>query len=892
MAMSARNASQVSVCSVRGKLSEEKLRGLIDVDRVTGCIVVSRNNKINRAHYANLLGCTPAALARFKHVFAKYERELDIVTGPMRHLSAMREWLTAAYTTGELKIRDGKVDRAMCFATFGLHGNTAITRHPCIRALFEEFDARAERESYLPQERQAELQRVLVALAGQPILNKDRKTINRVELAKATCVPLTRFVERPFADAIAAHEAEILEQVATSTIDPFLFGRVFAFGELIAVWSMRFTERVAVRFKQIASGYAKETAKFPYLQLIKMLNWVGASSNPHCRVVVAEANELGRVLSADDWEEALFAYRDHVIAGIGTSNASKGAVDHALGALRPMLNGLSSGAIVPSSSTPLPGVKHVAQRSSRKRSIAEAPTTSAGEIDYVGFARTSYLEACRCSGTDLGSGESDEFISSIAFEIARASDLPVNPVAAIRLILERRLVALHSHAKAIVDTAIEAYERGRELLSLSKIDGANFEQAYLGDTLSLNGRSQLVHALFPPANDSAEGQAEQGIANFLGLIEQRFGGIPPLGHDNSNNDSYGQFFAKRYLDYGGLRSIAPMLNPGPDTIGAVLTLYLVESGANVSVGRTLNRECIQTSDLDGYRRITGHKARARGKPIYIDLPETSSAVCAMTWLLSASGRLQATANKDSDRLFLMRIGRSVELMTPHWYTNWFKKFASSSPGLEDIALVPSMIRPSVLLLAALSNDGRLATGMAIGQHGVTVTQGYQQKWPTRLLYDENIRRFQAAFETIVMSGVADAAARLGITTDQFAARLGNLRETGLGTFCKDQRGRPGEQHATCSTLDCWNDCPNLLIVAEVEAVAALQLWQRSLREAQPEWERDRPERWDQFWLPWLCLTDVVEEKMVRGPLIKIWMSAQRRAAEIFAQPSYAPPLPW
>jgi len=262
------------------------------------------------------------------------------------------------------------------------------------------------------------------------------------------------------------------------------------------------------------------------------------------------------------------------------------------------------------------------------------------------------------------------------------------------------------------------------------------------------------------------------------------------------------------------------------------------------------------------------------------------------WLLSAGERLQTRAESDADRLFLMRLGRRVQLMTPHWYTGWFKRLVRSIPSLEDFNVLPNMIRPSVLLHAALSNDGRLAAGLAIGQHSSAVTQGYQQKWPTRLLYDHNIRRFQKAFETLVLAGVEDAAAKLGISVDEFEKRLGDLRATGLGTFCKDPRGRPGERGETCSTVDCWNDCPHLLIVAEVEAIACLQLWQASLREAQPEWERDRPERWDAVWLPWLCLTDVVEEKMVRGPMIKIWNAAKKRAQEITLGSGYVPPKPW
>ena len=203
-----------------------------------------------------------------------------------------------------------------------------------------------------------------------------------------------------------------------------------------------------------------------------------------------------------------------------------------------------------------------------------------------------------------------------------------------------------------------------------------------------------------------------------------------------------------------------------------------------------------------------------------------------------------------------------------------------------------MIRPSVLLQASLANDGRLATGMAIGQHSVAITQGYQQKLPTRHLYDQNIRRFQSSFETLVMSSIEGAAEKLGITVEQFEARLGNLQATGLGTFCRNKAGRPEEKSGTCSTLDCWNDCPHLLIVAETKDIAALQLWQKSLQTARPEWERDRPERWDQVWLPWLCLTDVVEEKMVRGQLLKIWNAAKKYAIELSGQPDYVPPKPW
>lgn len=879
---------------IRGTLSEQKLRALLDRDCVNGVIVADRGGKISRRHYAGLLGCSRSALTRFKGLFADYERQLGIATGPMRNFSEMQDWLTIKFETRELGFRDGKLNRLAFQSRFGLRGGNFITRHPPIRKLFEAFDARARLEGYLPRARQVEFDRLSAALAGQPVLNRDLVKINRNELAKASNVPKSRFNEEAFADAIAAKEAIIAAQALTSRINPYAQGRVFRFDSLTRIWPKPFIERVAVRFKQVAAGLAQSSAKHSYLELISALGWIGKSTNPHCRAVVAEAGKVGRVVSADGWEDVLFAYRDHLVASIASGAATEGAVDSRITALRTSINGLSSGRVVPDTAMPLPGIKHVRRLGGHLRSVAEVATKSESDTkaDYVAFAKDRYLDICRNSGTDIGQGDSENFIKGLAVELRALHDLPDDPVTAVRDVLERRLDSLKSHATAIVDAAVKQLERGQELLSLSDINGEAFEAAYLGSERDRYNRQQLTRTFFSIAESSTKRSSERGLANFLALIRQRHAGVPPVGHARKEARAYGQFFAKRYLEYGGIMKIAQLLGPDSNAVAATLTLYLLESGANVSVGRTLDRECVEESDLDGHCRITGHKARAKGRPIIVDLPEQSSAVRAMKWLISASDVMKSASSGESDRLFLVRNRGRVNLMSPYAYTYWFQRFAASTPGLHGIKLVPSMIRPSVLLHAALSNDGRLAVGKAIAQHGLVVTQGYQQKWPTRLPYESNVRRFQTALESIIVSNVESAASKLGITITQFEARIANLRETGLGTFCRDDRGRSSEPGKTCSTLDCWNDCPHTLIVAEVEAIAALQLWQRTLRAVQPSWERDHPERWDEVWLPWLCLCDVVQEKMVRGPMIKIWSAATRRADEISAQPGYVPPSPW
>lgn len=863
------------------------LRALLDRDRNSNGVISDKSGKISRRHYALLLGVHRSALTRCRSIFEEYEKATGVATGPQRRLSEMRSWLSDAYETRALKIRAGKLDRSAFRQRFKLYYTPGP---PAIRALLNEFDERAKREGYLPAATELELERVRTVLAGQPVLNRDRLTISRVELAKAANVPLSRFHDKVFADVVASRQAEIAVEVAASKIDPYVHGRVFPFSDLVPRWPTSFLEGVGARFRQIGSSMARLSVAGPYVELTRALRWIGDSADPNCRAVVGEAFEWGRVLSAGEWEDALFAYRDHLLASVKSGAATEGAIDGAIACLRIALAGLSSNQLVPVMPTLLPGVKHRRRRSGHLRSVAEASASTSDEVvsDYIAFAQDHFLQACKAAGTDLEKGEAGEFIRGLASELSSLRELPADPAKAILLLLEHRLEALHSRAASIVEAAIKAHERGWEMLTSAEIDGAQFERVFVGCAPNSSERTAILRAWFPKS-ESSEGRS-RGICNLLALIVQRHGGVPPA-FDNSR-DPYNQLFAKRYYEYGGINFIESLLIPTADTVGAVLLLYLIESGANISVGRTLDRGCIEISDLAEHRRITGHKVRAKGKPIIVDLPANGPAVRAIEWLLNAGKRFSDRAGADMDRLFLMRIGSRVQLMTATWFTAWFKRFAASTPGLERIRLVPHMIRPSVLLSAALRNDGRLLTGVAIGQHGVGVSQGYQQKWPTRLLYDANIRRFLTAFETTVMENVEEAAERLGITAQQFQARLGDLKATGLGTFCLDQRGRQGERGSTCSTLDCWDNCPHLLIVAEIEAIAALQLWQGSLRAAQPQWERDRPERWETIWLPWLCLTDVVEEKMARGPLIKTWQAAHRRASELHQQAGYMPPQPW
>lgn len=873
-------------------ITEAALRELIEKDSATGVPAV-RENKISRSHYARLLGCTPGALTRFHRTFSEYESKLGIVTGPTRQIEAMEAWLTSAYKSKQLEYDGRKLARKPFAEAFSLSGGTVLGRHSAINKLFTDLEAQARAENYTSAAHEATLEALRRELAHDPALNSDRLTINREALAARLKISSSKLKERTANALIKQEETEIQIAAKESKIDPYLNNRVYHFSTLKNKWPTHFLERLGYQFKLTHAGKPASFTKTSHLNLLRLFQYIGSESDPYCIEILAECRSKGVIKNSSNWEEALHEYRKSLFARLSLQELEAISVDSAISNLRSALSLLAASRVVPETSVPIPGVRMFRHRRRHLASVAEAPPkeTSPDRKRYLDFAEETFREACKRFPNISEDNDSGFFLESLALEINSSTSLLDDPTEAIRQLIERRLNLLRNVAEQVLTEAEDAFEHGRELLAMANIDGHRFEEKYFGSPMNKAVRGAIMRPLFHDALSGTREEAEQGLANLLGLIEQCHAGIPPLG-DSKIAGHAGQFFAKRYRAYGGLPNILPMLNPSPHATAAVLTLYLIESGANVSVGRTLDCDCIETSDLAEHQRITGNKARAKGKPIIVDLPEASPAVRGIQWLSVASARLRARAGADADTLFLARKGASVRLIPADWYTRWFKALVARIPDLCRFAMTPNMIRPSVLLNAALSNDGRLMTGMAVGQHGGKVSQGYQVKFPTRLLYDANIRRFQAAFQTLVISGIEDAAKKLGISKAQFERQLEQIRPTGLGTFCRGQPTQRTQEHGKCTKLDCWNDCPNLLLIAEIEAIASLQIWHSSLQTCRATWERDRPERWDQVWLPWLCFTEVVSEKMSRGPLLKIWIQAERLAAETAKHPNFVPPKPW
>jgi hypothetical protein len=861
----------------------QRLRCLIEADCDNGTLVTSRGNRISRKHYAELLDVDKGYLGlKLGEIFVEFEQQQKVATGPMAKFDEMRSWLAEQYQQRTLEFLRGKLDRRPFEQQFGLKGGSYSIRHQQIRDLLITFDERARSEGYLDRVRCAELEAVRKIVAANPPLNRDRLTINRAEIWSKLQIKKLDRIDPKVDGLIRPIEEAILADAVTSKIDPLLHGRRWDFRIQGHADLAAFCTRVGDEFRKAFGVRNEQTTKGTYQAYVRAITWIANSSDHDCAKVTEQARTTGRVQDEVAWENALYNYRAHLKAACKQGNLEITNANSMIKALRSMLQTLSAARIVPELSRELANIKY--RRSAKHRpSIVEQAAHGSSQVDYATFVRNTF-KACRNPEALGVEAEDEAFIQSIA-QAAATVGLP-EPSEAILHVLRDRMERLSTAAAELVEAAQASLARGAITRAKADIDAATFAETYLSANLRRQEKNALLRRYFPVPITVED--KERATANMLALIEHQFGGVMPTLSGRSAKGAWGQFFHHRIREIGGVANLEPMLAPTAEAVSAVLSLYLLESGANVEVGRSLLRTGIRKSDVAGHINIVGFKKRKGGAPIIADLPRSGRAASALTWLLNANEEI-SKRSAEADCLFIARCQSRVQVVTDFTYRAWFKTLAAKA-RLGDLDLVPNMLRPSVLLEAALSNDGRLAVGMAIGQHSLTVTQGYQQKAPVRLLYDAQIRRFQEILEAAVLSGVPKAAVRLGQPSASISERAHELINTGLGTFCTKVLGRPGERR--CSSLSCWDDCPNMVIVARAEPIAWLQIWRESLRRAEGDWMRDQPDRWERLWLPWMCLIDVVEEQMRRGKNLLVWREAERLALTMKSKAGFVPPQPW
>lgn len=865
---------------LRSKL-EERLK----VDYVQKRLTLNIHGGICRAHYAKLLGADTRWLGFLAaDIYQRYQKKCrDDFLGLANHV------LTEAMSSGTMPVVATRVARGWICGSLGIEKHQ-YQRDSDLKALVGRFDEVIASGRYLGEDRSAVIKRLKSALGNACPLGRSGKVVSRQAIAKKIGVKLALLKQHPFKAFIAQKNKELAAGYGLGNGNVLVGKQVVSFRKLIGPWSRQFVKKIGDAFVIFAHGYSDKGTQHA-CALRKLLLWIPSSKNSKCESFVSEI-EAGKLPNSNLWDDILHDYSEERLK----NNSNRETLRTEFGSTNAALRHLSAVGILPTFENPLrvPREHNDPHRASHLRSVAEVSRRSELEEQIVEYAQGALIGATEKLGSTYTAAGAQEFLRCLAEEFSRKSRQPPKSLpAAVLSVLNERLELIKTKAAELVNASRTMLTVGRELLTLS-----NLPENFLSDVNALAydspEQSEMLKKYYPESGEVSDRRLN--TANLLNLVVTSFGGVfPSLDYEFKKNQfPNANFFRRAYNAFGGRRALQDHLLPSDDAKAAISVLYQCEAGANVSVALTLGANCLRNSDLAGYSNIVGHKMRAGGKPIYADLRTKEFCVQSMVWIRECGKPLREAAPRSASELLFVAIrGDRLTGFNSNWYREWFKEFINSIDELRGLRILPSMLRPSILLKAAIEGDGRVLVGMAVAQHSLNVSEGYQAKHPVRQQRDGKMRGFQHFFESLALVHAASVSVPSGFTAAEISERQEALAPTGLGTFCKDRFGKPGHEGRQCNDLTCAGDmCPQMEVVLDSRSAAQMQMWKASLESAAPEWERDRPERWEKLWLPWLCLISVVEEKATRGVLLKVWDEGHELRRQAEKHPAFKTPSPW
>lgn len=861
---------------------EELLEGL----HAKGAIPRNRHGQIYREKLAEMLGYNKTALTPHLDVVKAFEDKIGIVHPIDALLPMAKVHALELISKGELRLRDNKADRSQISQKVNCPLTSYTSRFPQIFDFFEWLDNYIIETGYQPAEIAGGLIRLEAYLSNNRAVCKNGLTYDCAQIGKAVGVPPHRLRTEPYLSLIRAAEIEYERQLRAEGLTAFLHGRIFQFDSLFqSDWSRAALQRLTNTFRLCFQDRPKAVAEGGYLAVKSLLAWMAEASSPQVHLCFLRLNATPVSHPDEDtWVEMLLDYQSLINA----KGSNKGRLTLAL--TQNFLHRAATDGLMP----PMPFSFRFRERrkESRHATVAEArpndhPVRRTKEEhvdDYLLFATEMLSQAGTMRGVQIDSEEQSAFVQTLRDELESGSPgVGENPALVIRKVLRERIDFLVSTALDVFLRAKVTFEEGQALLSRGEDCGEAWDEL----VQKRSGKSRhkaLLNRWFPPSDPV------QAKANLLVLVKNRYGGLVPTKANSSIAEA--EFFNKRAKDLLGVIDVQSCLWPSPDAFAAALTLYLCKTGSNVAVGRTMPTGYLEPSQEPGFVVVKSNKDKAKGKAIIVDLERNSPVAQSILWLDEIRGRVTINAEDSSDDFLMVIRGKNdFKLMPAEWYLQWFKKLVKSIPKIAHLRMNPVMIRPTILLMIALESDSGVRASVTAGQHGEHVNQRYTGRYPLLWLHDSEMNLFNRFYETLSLQKIENAHVILGLSIEEFASRIESLARTGLGTLCGDpsERAAPGQTH--CQTLDCWNDCPQLIIIPIPEEIALLLLWQRTLRLEEGDWVRDRPERWEAVWLPWLCFVDAVEARM-KLSYRKVWREAQRLAERFLANPGFVTPRPW
>jgi hypothetical protein len=198
--------------------------------------------------------------------------------------------------------------------------------------------------------------------------------------------------------------------------------------------------------------------------------------------------------------------------------------------------------------------------------------------------------------------------------------------------------------------------------------------------------------------------------------------------------------------------------------------------------------------------------------------------------------------------------------------------------------------------AAYDKETGIIAAAAIGDHAsLRTTNDYVARYPNKAVWESMIRQFQSLFQAVSIHSIKGAAQKLGLSPRAVKRLFSEACRTGLGVACLNPKAgiQPGsESGKTCTQLQGCPGCTNSVVIATVENLRDLIIWNNHLEESRHEWELARPEKWERDWLPWLVFTRVAIEQAGRGRTAVLFKKAHIIAKSMIQRSEVNLPLLW
>jgi hypothetical protein len=632
-----------------------------------------------------------------------------------------------------------------------------------------------------------------------------------------------------------------------------------------------FVTAVVSVFAKRAGGYGKSAAKQDYHSLEVLFRWIQSCMEtfPGFRQKL-RANY--KAISVDEWESVLHTWRDEFVNGKNEKSESTRA--QIIRDVNVFIDAWVCAKILKPISRLAP-IRYANKKARPKKCLAEVSNNSVKHRSIEESGLDQETQSSRFSTEDIAqNGRRDTAAALAKINKQRLGDL--------RRCAEEELKVWYNH-----------FMEGERLLRLCDMPFSKIRKVIHSKYCTLETRRRAIAKLFPKRSPDLT------LSRYLTYVLHEYSGLIPINASRKPYTFHSDFCRSRGLRVANLRA---HLTPHVRATNAVKIIFMVDTGANVSVCHSLERNCLSESDLPKHKSIAGFKDRARGKLIVSELPINDpeheiSCVQAVEWYEHMSQRLRDRAPRTVKTRLLLHhsLPLGVVPITCYESNRQFKLFLARHQEFDGLDLTADMIRPTVLFQTIYQNEGNLIAANALADHSAfSTTSLYSNKPALRLIYEGLIREFQSLFQTVSISNIEGAAQKLNMAAPQFSKHLRRARRTGLGVACLNPKA--GYQPDTlkgknCTSLENCPRCPLRFVVASVSNITDLILFYRHLRMSRPEFEATRPQRWLETWLPWLVFADLALEKIQRGPTAAVFLSAKAAAdARILAGSVNFPPL--